>query len=104
MTEEKKETTVKANLRDYPGASQIVGIAKIKRKDGSGYSWKLYLMEQFSDYELANTECSGMKTADEYISSYDCSGLKVGDIVKIYKVQNGQFLRVDEIRVLAVNG
>lgn len=82
------------------GLKKIVGIQKINKKDGSGCAYKVFYTEPYSDYEIKNGDCVGLKTGSEYISMVDCSYLKVGDEVKFYKEEFGSYLLVTEIKVV----
>ncbi len=81
---------------------KIVGIESIKKKDGSGYAYKLFMTEPYTAYERDHGDCLGVKVCDEYVGdeSKIPSDLAIGDIVKINKIQRGQYLSVDEIRIL----
>lgn len=81
---------------------KVIGIQSIKKKDGSGYAYKLYMSEPYTAYERDHGDCLGVKVSDEYIGDESKlpPDLMIGDIIKITKVQRGQFLSVDEIRIL----
>lgn len=63
----------------------VVGIQKNERtsgKDEGKVFYNYYFTEPFSNYDLENSDCSGLKTFKEF-SSVDF-GVKVGDIVTPY--------------------
>ncbi len=81
---------------------KIVGIQSIKKKDGTGYAYKLFMTEPYTAYEKDHGDCLGVKVCDEYIGDESKlpPDLAIGDIVKISKIQRGKYLSVDEIRIL----
>lgn len=81
---------------------KVVGMQSIKKKDGSGYAYKLFMTEPYTAYENQHGVCLGVKVCDEYVGdeSKIPQDLVLGDIIKITKIQRGQFLSVDEIRIL----
>lgn len=81
---------------------KVIGMQSIKKKDGSGYAYKLFMTEPYTAYEKQHGECLGVKVCDEYVGdeSKIPLDLALGDIIKITKIQRGQFLSVDEIRIL----
>ncbi|MDE5817718.1 MAG: hypothetical protein K2I07_00135 [Lachnospiraceae bacterium] len=81
---------------------EVIGIQSIKKKDGSGYAFRLYFTEPYTTYDLQNGQCIGVRVSDEYIrdTSLIPPDLKIGDRVKVYKEQRGTFLSVVEIRIV----
>lgn len=63
----------------------VVGIQSSKQTSGNNEGkvyYKYFLTEPFSNYEMENYDCLGIKVLEEY-SSVDF-GVKVGDIVTPY--------------------
>ncbi|MBD5531081.1 MAG: hypothetical protein HDQ98_14525 [Lachnospiraceae bacterium] len=93
-----------ARASGQPGENEkkVIGMQAIKKKDGSGYAFKLFMTEPYTAYEKQHGECLGVKVCDEYVGdeSKIPADLALGDIIKITKIQRGQFLSVDEIRIL----
>lgn len=81
---------------------EVVGIQAIKKKDGTGYAFRLYFTEPYTTYDMQNGQCIGVRVSDEYIrdAALIPPDLKIGDRVKIYKEQRGTFLSVVEIRII----
>lgn len=81
---------------------EVVGIQSIKKKDGTGYAFRLYFTEPYTTYDMQNGQCIGVRVSDEYIrdAALIPPDLKLGDRVKIYKEQRGTFLSVVEIRII----
>lgn len=80
----------------------VCGIQSVKKKDGSGYAYKLYFQEPYTTYDMQNGQCLGTRVSDEYIrdAALVPPTLAIGDRVKIYKEQRGNYLSVVEIRIL----
>lgn len=63
----------------------VIGIHKIEKasgKDEGKVLYHYYFTEPFSNYDLDNSDCSGLKTFKEF--SYVDFGVKVGDVVVPY--------------------
>ena len=63
----------------------VVGIQKIEKTSGNNEGkafYNYYFTESFSNYDLENSDCSGLKTFKEF--SYVDFGVKVGDVVIPY--------------------
>lgn len=80
----------------------VCGIQSIKKKDGTGYAYKLYFTEPYTTYDMQNGQCIGVRVSDEYVrdAALIPQTLKIGDRVRVYKEQRGSFLSVTEIRIL----
>ncbi len=80
----------------------LVGLQASKKKDGTGYAYNLYLEEDYNEYDLLRGQCIGVKTSSVYVrdESKIPPDLKIGDHIKIYSVQRGQYVVVDEIRIM----
>lgn len=92
----------RSNGEPSENEKKVIGMQSIKKKDGSGYAYKLFMTEPYTVYEKQHGECLGVKVCDEYVGdeSKIPADLALGDIIKITKIQRGQFLSVDEIRIL----
>ncbi len=81
----------------------VCGIQSVKKKDGSGYAYKLYFTEPYTTYDMQNGQCIGVRVSDEYVRNGALipQTLKIGDHVKVYKEQRGSsYLSVTEIRII----
>jgi len=69
----------------------VCGIQSIKKKDGTGYAYKLYFTEPYTTYDMQNGQCIGVRVSDEYVRNGALipQTLKIGDHVKVYKEQRG---------------
>ena len=68
----------------------IVGIKNSKTKEGNP-AVTYFFTEEYSDYDLKNGKCEGVKVGSEYTQNVFLSDLKIGDKVKMYKdVVNGK--------------
>lgn len=95
-------------LQGMPGTSapahypKVVGLQASKRKDGTGFSYNLYLEEGFNEYDLQRGQCIGVKTSNVYVRDVAKipPELKLGDHIKVSSVARGQYIVVDEIRIM----
>lgn len=81
---------------------KVVGLQSSKRKDGAGYSYNLFFEQEFNGYDLQRGQCVGVKVSSVYLrnESKIPPDLKLGDYVKVYSVPRGNYVVVDEIRIL----
>lgn len=77
----------------------IIGVKKATTKDGKP-STTFFYTEEYSDYDLQNGKCEGVKTGSEYTQQI-FDNIKVGDKVKMYhdviNGKNGQFAVLSEV-------
>ena len=78
----------------------IIGIKKATTKDGKPCK-TYYFTEEYSDYDLKNGHCEGVKVGSEYSQNVFDTELKVGDKCKMYHEvingKNGQFAVLSDI-------